>query len=91
MFEMKATKAPDVMIRQVGDESVILDLNTERYLGLDDVGTRMWLALLASDSVEQAYQQLLLQYAVEPALLRKDLENFVAKLIDHGLLKLQEN
>ncbi|MEY2539289.1 MAG: hypothetical protein QOG67_3029 [Verrucomicrobiota bacterium] len=88
MFEMKATKAPDVMIRQVGDESVILDLNTERYLGLDDVGTRMWNALVASDSVEQAYQQLLGIYGVEPALLRKDLEEFVAKLVGHGLLNL---
>jgi Coenzyme PQQ synthesis protein D (PqqD) len=88
MFEMKAKKAPDVMIRQVRDESVILDLNTERYLGLDDVGTHMWKALLASDSVEQAYEQLRDLYRVEPDVLRKDLESFVTALVQHGILEL---
>ena len=89
MFEMKAIKVADVMIRQVRDESVILDLNTERYLGLDDVGTQMWKALLASDSVEQAYEQLRELYRVEPGTLRKDLEGFVTTLVHHGILELQ--
>jgi Coenzyme PQQ synthesis protein D (PqqD) len=90
MFAMKAAKAPDVMIRQVGEESVILDLNTERYLGLDDVATRMWLALVASESVEQAYEKLRGVYRVDPETLRQDLEELVKKLVDYGLIRLEE-
>ena len=66
MFATKVRKAPDVMIRQVGDESVILGLNTERYLGLDDVATRMWQVLIDPSCVEEAYEHLLRLYRVEP-------------------------
>ena len=41
-FDSKRFISPDVMVRQVGGESVLLDLKTERYLGLDEVATRMW-------------------------------------------------
>ena len=41
---MRIAVAPDVMFRIVGDESVILHLKSETYLGLDPVGTRMWTA-----------------------------------------------
>ena len=89
MFTMKATKAPDVMIRQVGAESVILDLKSERYLGLDDVATRMWLALMEAESIEQAYERLKSIYRVEPQVLRDDLEGLVRELVDHGLVQLE--
>jgi glycosyltransferase involved in cell wall biosynthesis len=91
MFEMKARKAPGVKIRQVGDESVILDLKTERYLGLDDVATRMWDALLRTDSVEEAYQELTSTYRVDPAQLRQDLERLVGELVQQGILELQKD
>jgi len=89
MFDMKAAKAPDVMIRQVGEEAVVLDLNSGRYLGLDDVATRMWQALVGSESVEDAYVQLRGTYRVAPETLRQDLEKLVKELIDLGLLRLE--
>ena len=41
-FSSRVTTAPDVMLRIIGDEAVILNLKNELYLGLDPVGTRMW-------------------------------------------------
>jgi rhamnosyl/mannosyltransferase len=91
MFEMKARKAPDVKIRHVGDESVILDLKTERYLGLDDVATRMWQTLMRTESVEEAYQELKRTYRVDPDLLRRDLERLIGELVQHGILELRKD
>ena len=91
MFEMKARKAPDVKIRQVGDESVILDLKTERYLGLDDVATRMWQTLMRTESVEEAYQELKSVYRVDPDLLRQDLEHLIDELVQHGIIELRKD
>ena len=40
---------PDgVMIRELDGEAVILNVNTEHYFGLDEVGTRIWMVLTAA-------------------------------------------
>jgi hypothetical protein len=82
--------SPNVLVRELGGETVVLDLKTERYLGLDEVGTRMWNLLLASGSIESASKALLQEYDVEPSRLEGDLRQFVDKLIDHGLVTVEE-
>lgn len=82
---------PDgVLVRDLQDESVLLNLNTESYFGLDDVGTRMWAALTGSPSVQAAYEVLLAEYEVDPARLRTDLHGFIEKLEGLGLIKLSD-
>lgn len=78
--------APDVLVREIGGETVVLDLKTERYLGLDKVGTRMWNLLLASGSVDSAYKALLEEYDVDANRLERDLREFIDKLLEHGLV-----
>jgi hypothetical protein len=86
MSAERITVAPDVMFRIVGDESVILHLKSETYLGLDPVGTRMWTVLTESGSIQGAYEILLAEYEVEGPQLHRDLEDFVAKLLQHELV-----
>ncbi len=80
--------APDVLIREIGGESVILDLKSQRYLGLDEVGTRMWHALLESDSVQAAYDALLAEYEVEGEELETDLREFLERLLENKLIAI---
>lgn len=80
-------KVPDgVLISQLQEESVILNLESERYYGLDDVGTRFLSILTSADSIETAYEQLRIEYNVDPEVLRADLLALVESLIDQGLL-----
>jgi Coenzyme PQQ synthesis protein D (PqqD) len=88
-FDMRATVDPDVMVRNVGDESVILDLKTERYLGLDEVGTRMWNVIVGSSSIQSAYEALVDEYEVEPQRLRADLQDLVRRLAEEKLITLE--
>lgn len=82
---------PDgVLVRELQGESVLLNLNTESYFGLDEVGTRMWAALTDSASVEAAYEMLLAEYEVDAARLRGDLHGFIEKLKEMGLIKLSD-
>ena len=87
-FDTRAAVDPDVMIRNVGEESVILDLKTERYLGLNEVGTQMWSAIVGSTSIQSAYETLLAEYEVEPERLRENLQDLLRQLVEHGLVKL---
>ena len=78
---------PDgVLISHLQEESVILNLESERYFGLDDVGTRFFTVLTSSESIEAACQQLAAEYDVGPQVLRQDLLGLVDQLVDQGLL-----
>lgn len=85
-FAMRVAVAPDVMFRAVGEEAVLLQLKSETYLGLDPVGARMWTLLTESESIESAYEALLGEYEVDGQQLRRDLEDFVGKLVDNELV-----
>jgi hypothetical protein len=87
-FKSRIAIAPDVLVSEVGDESVLLNLKSESYFGLDEMGTRMYKALTGSESVQAAYDSLLAEYEVEPEVLRRDLSGLIQKLLEHGLVEV---
>ena len=86
-FTERIKISPDVLFRVVGDEGVLVNLKTERYLGLNPVGTRMWNVLSGASSIQAAYDELLQEYEVEPAKLRADLQEFIDQLLGQNLIE----
>jgi hypothetical protein len=82
---------PDVLIQELQGESVLLNVNSGRYFGLDEVGTRMWAVLTSSESIEQACETLLAEYDVEGEKLRQDVMELIAKLVEHGLVEVHDS
>lgn len=80
----------DVVFRQVGEETVLLNLASGKYYGLDDIGTRMWALLAQHRCLRPAYQVLLAEYEVEPERLQADLTRLVGELAAQGLVQLDE-
>ena len=78
----------DVLISQLQEESVLLNLDNERYYGLDDVGTRMLSVLTSSDSVQSAWLQLIDEYDVDREVLRQDLVSLIERLQEQGLVEV---
>lgn len=89
-FRARVSVPSQVLLQRVGEESVLLDLQTEVYFGLDSVGTRMWEALTRAETVEAAYQELLATYQVDKQRLRTDLEDLIDKLAKNGLLETKD-
>ena len=87
-FAARVRVPSDILISEVGGESVLLNLKNERYFGLDDVATQMWKALVASDSIQAAYERLLAEYDVEANRLRQDLDDLIQKLLEQGLVEV---
>lgn len=85
-FSDRVKVPDDVLISNLQDESVILNLDSERYFGLDDVGTRFLAVLTSSDSIEAAYNTLITEYNVDGTALRQDLLALVENLVDQGVL-----
>jgi hypothetical protein len=77
-----------VLFQDLQGESVLLNLQTGRYFGLDEVGTRMWAALTTAESLQAAFDALLAEYAVEGERLERDLRDLVEKLVKQGLVEV---
>jgi len=88
-FSSKVVVPETVLFRELDGESVLLNLNTESYLGLDDVGTRMWTLLTTEPSIQAAYEKLLAEYDVTADILRQDVEAILREMLEHGLVALQ--
>lgn len=69
----------------------MLNLDSERYYGLDDVGTRILSVLTTSDSIEAAYETLVTEYDVDAHVLRQDLTDLIENLAKQGLIKISVN
>ena len=79
----------DVLMREVDGEAVLLNLATEAYFGLDEVGTRMWYALTEGESLAVAFERLAAEFEVEPARLEADLRGLLQRLLSLGLVKTE--
>jgi len=88
-FADRAEVLPHVLVRFLDKESVLLNLETERYFGLDETGTRMWQLVTASPNIDAAYQELQNEYDVESELLRVHFTELLGQLVDYGLLQIQ--
>jgi hypothetical protein len=87
-FEARVTVPGSVLTRELQGEMVVLDMQSERYYGLDETGTEMWKALTTSPTIQSAFETLLGDYDVDADTLRADLERLVGELSSHGLLEL---
>lgn len=87
-FSDRVRVPDDVLISRLQEESVILNLDSERYYGLDDVGTRFLSVLTTSDSIEAAYQSLAEEYDVDPEVLQQDLLALIHHLLQQGIIEV---
>jgi|SRR5262245_11375481 len=87
-FDQKLIVTEDTLINVIEGESVLLNLKSEKYFGLDPVGTRMWTLLTTSDSIQSAYETLLDEYDVGAEKLRLDMQGLIEKLIANGLMEV---
>lgn len=79
---------PDAVItRELDGETILLNLETGIYFGLDKVGTDVWRAIRAVGTLGEALDLVQSEYAVEPAVLRADFLRLVDELLAKGLLQ----
>jgi Coenzyme PQQ synthesis protein D (PqqD) len=87
-FGMRASVPADVLVQELQGESVLLNLRSGRYFGLDPVGTSMWATLTKAQSLQAAYDALLAKYDTDGPRLERDLRALLERLVEHGLLEI---
>ena len=84
----KVTIPTQVMARTVGDETVILDLASGTYYGLDPVGARMWQLMGEGLTLAAICDALLDEYEVTREALEGDIFRLTSELTEKGLVNL---
>lgn len=88
-FDKKLNIISDLLIQETEDgETIFLNLKTECYLSLDNTGTVFWRELTNQARIQNAYDKLLESYNVNPDELKKDLIEFIEKLLDKDLVEI---
>ncbi len=82
----KLTIPQQVMTRTVGDETVILDLATGTYFGLDPVGARIWELLSEGKTLAEVCDRMLDEYDVSREQLELDALRLAQELAEQGLV-----
>lgn len=81
-------RVPDsVLMRVVGEDLVLLNMNAENYYGLNPVGARLMQLAEAGAVLEEIVVALLNEFDVERAQLEVDIRAVAADLIAAGLLE----
>ncbi len=80
------TVSPQQISCDLGDEAVILNLETGEYFGLDPVGAQIWSWLKAPQPVMAIRDRLVEEYKADRDEIERDLLTLLAQLVDEGLI-----
>jgi len=83
----KVTIPGEVMTRRVGDETVILDLATGTYFGLDRVGADMWRLMGEGRTLAEVCDAMQALYEATREQLERDVLELAEKLQAQGLVR----
>jgi hypothetical protein len=86
---IRARLSPEVMGRSVGIETVLLDIPSGRYFGLNEVGTVVWQGLQEGWTTEQICKRLVAEFDVERSRLEGDVIQLLDALAAQGLVTLE--
>jgi hypothetical protein len=78
-----------VVYRSFPGETVVLNLDTGQYHGLNPTAARMLEQLESSDNVAEALAALTSEFEVPVAEIERDLRELCAALLDRRLIELE--
>ncbi len=89
-LQQNITLSKEVLSQEVDGETVLLDLKSESYFGLDEVGTRIWQLLNDGSDLRSIFDTLHDEYDVGEKQLKKDLQDHLTQLVEAGLISLSQ-
>lgn len=75
------------MAATLDDETVLLNVVSGVYFGLDEVGTRIWQLLVDGGDADSIVRQLADEYDTSVVQLQSDVATFLAELEVNGLVR----
>ena len=78
----------DLMMADLEGEAVLLNIQTGRYFGLNEVGTSIWALISEPRTVADLIEALRKEYKVASGMLNKDVMSFLESMEERSLIKV---
>ena len=78
----------DWLTVKVGNELVMMSAEKGNYIGLSEVGTRVWELIETPRDLDELCVQLESEFDVTPAVCRAEVGEFLSELVKHGAVAL---
>jgi hypothetical protein len=88
-LDLCLTPSDQVVMRELPGESVLLDLKSGSYFGLNEVGTRAWNLMMQGGSLQDVNESLREEFDAPSAVIQAELLRFAGELCAHGLCRVE--
>ena len=85
---MIVKKQGDWLAAKVGDELVMMSAEKGNYIGLSDVGARIWELIETPQTLDGLVAALLSEFDVSEEVCRAEVDSFLKELEAHGAVAL---
>lgn len=85
---MVISRQGDWLSAKVGDELVMMSAEKGNYIGLSEVGARVWEIIETPRELDAVCARLQEEYEVAPETCRAEVETFIYELVKHGAIAL---
>ena len=85
---MIVRKQGNWLTAKVGEELVMMSAETGNYVGLTEVGARIWEIIESPQELEGLCSKLQDEFDISAEACRADVETFLKELVKHGAISL---
>lgn len=79
-------RVPTVMSSEVGDETMMMDIDRGMYYAFNPVSSRIWALLEKPISLQAICKQLLQEYEIEALQCEQEVKQFLSQLLDRKII-----
>jgi len=81
---------PNVLFKRLGDDMVLFHLETDHFYELNGTAARFWELLQEGHDAAQVREQMIEEFAVDPAEFAGEADAFVESLRKEDLISVDE-
>jgi Coenzyme PQQ synthesis protein D (PqqD) len=82
----RIARNPDLLQATVGEELMMMDVESGCYFGLDSIGRRIWELIAEPATVGGICAQLTTEYDVAPEVCETEVLDLLGKLAEHRII-----
>ncbi|MGE4219963.1 MAG: PqqD family protein [Alphaproteobacteria bacterium] len=86
--ETRIGKAGNLLSADLADETVIMNIRTGNYFGLDDIATEIFQHLAEPMAVAELCRRLETEFDAAPETIRNDVLPLLEQMLEYGLIEV---
>ena len=86
--EVRLVAGEGIATADLDGEAVLLDVNSGKYFGLNEVGARIMELLQEPTSVGDVMKTLLEEFDADKESMSEDLQSFLSEMVEHQLVQV---